>query len=74
MENLAEIAQGNNVVITEIKGDNRFITRVTSIGLIIGSKVEVLRNQKKAPMLIYGRDTMIALNRDECRKIMVKEA
>jgi ferrous iron transport protein A len=42
------------------------------VGLTIGSAVEVIQNQKRRPILVYGRDTMIAINRQECEKIMLE--
>ena len=32
----------------------------------------MLQNVKKKPLLIYGRDTMIALNREESERIKVE--
>ena len=32
----------------------------------------MLQNVRKRPILVYGRDTMIALNREECEKIQVE--
>ena len=40
-------------------GDRRYLSRITSIGLTPGCNIEVLKNVKNRPLLIYGRDTMI---------------
>ena len=61
-------------VITRVNGDNRFVSRITSIGLTPGCKVTVVKNEKRRPLLVYSRDTMIALNRNECEDIEVEEA
>ena len=53
-------------------GDRRYLSRITSIGLTPGCNIEVLQNGKNRPLLIYGRDTMIALNRGESERIMVE--
>lgn len=66
---LSDANAGAKGRITAIDGDSRFLSRITSIGLTPGCPVTVLRNEKKQPLLIYGRDTMIALNRAECSKI-----
>ena len=54
---LSELKENQNAVVAKLDGDNRFISRITSIGLI----------------LVYSRDTMIALNRKECGGIEVTE-
>ena len=58
--------------ISSIEGDGRFLNRVTSIGLTLGSTVQVIQNQKKRPLLVYTRDTMIAINHKECEKITLE--
>ena len=70
---LSEIKADKEAVVSAIKGDQRFISRITSIGITPGCKLLVMRNDKNRPMLVYSRDTMIALNRKECTGIEVKE-
>ncbi len=72
MKKLSEVKKGEKGKITSLQGDSRFLSRITSIGLTLGSEVEVMQNQKKQAILIYGRDTMIAVNRDECEKIILE--
>ena len=60
-------------VIASLEGDQRFVSRITSIGLTPGCKVSVIKNDGNRPMLVYSRDTMIALNRNECKGIEVEE-
>ena len=55
---LTELKKEQSGLITRINGDSRFVSRITSIGLTPG----------------YSRDTMIALNRNECADIEVEEA
>ena len=71
---LTELKREHSGVITRVNGDNRFVSRITSIGLTPGCKVTVVKNEKRRPLLVYSRDTMIALNRNECADIEVKEA
>lgn len=71
MKKLSEAANGEQGVITDIQGDVRFLSRVTSIGLTLGCPVTVLQNVSKRPILIYSRDSMVALNREECAQIMI---
>ncbi|MGL6198293.1 MAG: FeoA family protein [Lachnospiraceae bacterium] len=73
MVELVNVPLGQTVVVKEIRGDKRFLSRVTSIGLGIGSRLKVLNNEKRRPLLVYGRNTTIAINRKECKKIVVEE-
>ncbi len=72
MKKLSELQGGTTGMVTAISGDTRFQSRVTSIGLTVGSAIEVIQNPKKRPLLLYGRDTMIAINRVDSEKIMVE--
>lgn len=74
MVKLNEIPTGQKAVIADVKGDSRFLSRVTSIGLTLGCEIDMLYNEKKFPLLVYGRDTVIALNWDESRNILVEVA
>jgi len=69
---LPELKDGVKAKITSIDGDRRYISRITSIGLSVGCTVEMIQNTKKRPILVYGRDSMIALNREESKHIMVE--
>ena len=71
---LTELEKEGSGIITRINGDNRFVSRITSIGLTPGCKVTVIKNEKHRPLLVYSRDTMIALNRNECDDIEVEAA
>ena len=71
MKKLSEAKSGEQGIIAGIEGDTRFLSRVTSIGLTLGCPIMVLQNEKKRPLLLYSRDSMIALNREECSKIKI---
>lgn len=59
---LSELGRDSEAIVKNLSGDQRFISRITSIGLTPGCNLRVLRNDKNRPMLVYSRDTMIALN------------
>ncbi|MCR5687961.1 MAG: ferrous iron transport protein A [Lachnospiraceae bacterium] len=69
---LSELKKDSTGIITSLRGDRRFMSRITSIGLTPGCTVTVIKNEKNRPLLVYSRDTMIALNRSECEMIEVK--
>jgi len=69
MCNLSQIKDNTVARITEINGDSYFQSRITAIGLTIGSEVKIIQNNTKQPILFYNRDTLIALNRKEAEKV-----
>lgn len=73
MTDLTKLQTGARARVAQISGDKRYFSRITSIGMNIGSRVEMLQNVKKRPLLVYSRDTMIALNRQEAQNIKVEE-
>ena len=70
---LSELKENQNAVVAKLDGDNRFSSRITSIGLTPGCRLQVVKNDRNRPVLVYSRDTMIALNRKECSGIEVTE-
>ena len=70
---LSEVKENREALVSEVNGDTRFMSRITSIGLTPGCRVRVVKNDKNRPLLVYTRDTMIALNRNECKGILVEE-
>ena len=72
MKKLSELKKDEDGIIAAVNGDQRFISRITSIGLTPGCTVTVIKNEKNRPLLVYSRDTMIALNRKECDLIEVE--
>ena len=72
MQKLTDLREGQKARIIGITGGRRYLSRITSIGLNIGCPLEMLQNVKNRPVLVYGRDTMIALNRAESERIQVE--
>ena len=71
MKKLVELKAEESSTVASVTGDLRFVSRITSIGLTPGCKVSIVKNEKRRPLLVYARDTMIALNRKECENIFV---
>ena len=72
MSKLSDAATGDVAVISGVEGDARFVGRVTSIGLTVGCEVQVLQNVRKRPVLVYGRDSVIAVDAEDCARIDVQ--
>ncbi len=72
MEKLSALKEKTKARVAEIHGDTHFQSRIISIGITVGSEIEVIQNYKKQPVLIYCRDTMIAVNKTEAEKIKME--
>lgn len=73
MENimLSEAISGQSYYVREIKDEVRLNNRLSSMGILTGSKIEICQNHKKQPVLLFARDTLVAIGREECSKIMI---
>ena len=69
MARLNEIETGSVARIRSVTGDERFVSRVTAVGLTEGCLVEVVQNVRRRPVLLYARDSAIALDRGDCERI-----
>jgi ferrous iron transport protein A len=68
---LYDAKPGFTGTITNIEGDTRFLSRITSMGLTEGCSIEIMQNEKNQPILLLGRDSLIAINRKDCDRIEV---
>lgn len=59
--------------IKSLGGDDHFMNRITAIGITEGTPFQTVRNDKKMPMLIYLRETLISLNRADAERIEVEK-
>lgn len=71
--NLSETKEDCTYFLTTVGHDAHFNRRTTSIGLIAGTEIRVVRNQKKMPILVFARDTLIAINRKDSERIEVTQ-
>ncbi len=69
MLTLAQAKEGCNYTVKKLDGDTRFISRITSVGLTTGGMLKVIQNAKHLPLLVYSRDTMLAINKREADNI-----
>lgn len=69
---LSDVKVDQMATIRSLGTDTHFLSRVTSVGMTEGTRVQVVRNDKKMPLLIYVRETLLALNRKDCERIEVE--
>jgi ferrous iron transport protein A len=70
---LAELASGTQAVVRAVGGGKTLAGRLAAMGLVVGSRLEVLQNPHHGPVLVRVRDTRIALGRGEATKILAEE-
>ena len=46
--------------------------RITAIGVTEGTEFQTVRNDRKMPVLVYLRETLIAINRADAERIEVE--
>jgi len=68
---LTDMQPESRGLIDRVLGDAHFANRVTAIGLTEGTPFRTIRNDKSMPVLIYLRETLIAVNRQDAERIEV---
>lgn len=68
---LSETIPGKRYLVRDIKDEARLVNRLSSMGVMCGSQVEICQNHKKQPVLVFTRDTLVAIGRKESEKIFV---
>lgn len=69
---LDQLVKGQCAAVHSLGAGKQFASRLASMGLAIGSRLQVLQNRGHGPLLVLVRDTRIALGRGEAAKIMVE--
>lgn len=69
---LTHVDTGLNCTVSSLNGDKRLLSRITSIGITEGCELTVLQNKRKRPILVYARNSMLALDREDCQSIEVE--
>ena len=69
---LSETKSDAHGTVKSVGGDAHFISRITAIGVTEGVPFQTVRNNRRMPVLVYLRETLIALNREDAGKIEVE--
>lgn len=68
---LDQTTPGKKYSVLEVKDEARLINRLSSMGVMHGSQIEICQNHSKQPILIFAKDTLVAIGREESKKIIV---
>ena len=66
MLTLTQAEEGREYTVKDVKGDARFISRITSIGLTTGAMLKVVRNVKRLPFFCLSRLIKAARSSPSC--------
>ena len=74
MKTLDLLRPGAEGTVKDLDGDQSFLSRAVSIGFTPGVEFTILQNYRHWPVVVWLRDTQVAIGRDEARKIIVDES
>lgn len=71
---LSEVQAGKQGRVLSVDGKVDFQRRITAVGVTPGSSFSVIQNEKKYPVLLDIRSTLLAVDREDCGSIVVEVA
>ncbi len=72
MHSLDLLETGKIAFIKDLIGDQGVISRASATGFTPGTQLKMVQNFRKGPLIVFLRDTQVALGRKEAKKILVR--
>jgi ferrous iron transport protein A len=72
MATLTSLENGQIAAVRGLNGGQRFVSRASAMGFTPDTPVTMVQNFGRGPVLVYLRDTQVALGRGEAAKIQVE--
>lgn len=72
MQNLTALRAGETGIVEKVTGGRSFVGRASAMGFTTNVEITMLQNFPRGPLLVFLRDSQIALGRGEAQKIMVR--
>lgn len=69
---MTDMETGGRGCVCAVRGGDRFLSRIFSMGVTEGCRFAVVQNRKKYPVLVHVRDSAIAIDRSDCDRIEVE--
>ena len=69
---LAQMEPKSVGIVCSIEAEMKIVARLSGLGVTVGSRITVLDNRKRGPLLIKVRNTKIAFGRKDAEKIIIK--
>ena len=72
METLDSLKNGEAGVVCNLTGGRGFVSRACAIGFTPNTRVTVVQNLGRGPLIVFLRGTYVALGRGQAQKIQTK--
>lgn len=69
---LDDLPSGSSAIIASLSGGKHISSRLASIGLTIGTEIQIIQNYHHGPIILSVRGVRLAIGRGEANKIEVK--
>lgn len=66
---LHELPAGTHAVIQGIDGGYSLLDRLSALGLVPGTCLQILRNPRRGPILVQAHNTRVAVGRGQAHKV-----
>lgn len=73
MTSVDTLKKGESARIETLMGSPGFISRAAAMGITPGVRVTTVQNRKSLPLLIFLRDTLVALDRRDARRVIIHD-
>ena len=70
---LNALKAGEVAAVVDVAGGLSFISRISATGFTRNAEITMVRNWIWGPVIVFIRDTQMALGRAEAKKIMVRK-
>lgn len=71
---LSSLEKDQTAIVHSLAGGQRFVSRASAMGFIPGTPVTMVQNIGKGPVIVYLRDTQVALGHLEATRIQVERS
>jgi ferrous iron transport protein A len=69
---LSSIEKGNKVTLVAVEGGRGIRSRLASMGMLPGAKIEVIKKNNGGPLVVTVKESRVMLGRGMAHKIIVK--
>ena len=71
---LIKLKNGEDGRIGRLRGQRKFLTRAAAMGFTPGTHVRMVRNNGKGPVIVFLRETEVALGRRAAEGVLLEGA
>ena len=69
---LSEATPGYVGCVSSVACNHHLLSRLIGIGIVEGSTIQVIQNEKGQPVLFYCRDSVVSLSKKDCEGIKIE--